>query len=169
MSLRSLVLAVAVLAIVTSPLPAQAPGGTGSLGWLAGCWERRTGGVVTEEQWMTPRGGMVLGMSRTVPDGGAVEYEWMRIEESKGRLQFVAQPGGGNPTVFRAADSSTTVLRFENPAHDFPQRIIYRAAGADSLLARIEGTNGGKTRGIDYPYRRVVCPAGAQRPGMPPR
>lgn len=160
MSLRSLVLVVAVLTLFTSPVSAQAPGRTASLGWLAGCWERRTGGVVTEEQWMTPRGGMVLGMSRTVPDGGAVEYEWMRIEESKGRLQFVAQPGGGNPTVFRAADSSTTVLRFENPAHDFPQRIIYRASGADSLLARIEGTSGGETRGIDYHYDRAACTVG---------
>jgi hypothetical protein len=45
---------------------------------------------------------------------------------------------------------------FENPAHDFPQRIRYRASGA-ALQARIEGTMNGKTRGIDFPYTRTNC------------
>ena len=163
MSLRCLVLAMAVLTMVTPRVEAQAPGGTGSLGWLAGCWERRTAGLVIEEQWMAPRGGVLLGMSRTVRKDGAVEYESLRIQGSKGRLELVAGPGRGQPTVFRAVDSSTTVLRFENLAHDFPQRIIYRTAGPDSLLARVEGPRGGSIRGIDYPYGRVSCPGGDKR------
>ena len=45
---------------------------------------------------------------------------------------------------------------FENPAHDFPQRVIYKRDG-DKLNARIEGTKDGKTRGIDFPYTRIAC------------
>ena len=112
---------------------------------------------------MAPRGGVLLGMSRTVRKDGAVEFESLRIQGSKGRLELVAGPGRGQPTVFRAVDASTTVLSFENLAHDFPQRIVYRTAGPDSLLARVEGSRGGSIRGIDYPYGRVSCPGGDKR------
>ena len=46
---------------------------------------------------------------------------------------------------------------FSNPAHDFPQWIIYRLRGSDSLVARIEGTRNGQLRGIDFPMRRTGC------------
>ncbi|MGH8854313.1 MAG: hypothetical protein ACREWI_08545 [Telluria sp.] len=45
---------------------------------------------------------------------------------------------------------------FENPAHDFPQRIIYRRVGDTGLHARIEG----KGKGIDFPMRRTACGGG---------
>ena len=40
---------------------------------------------------------------------------------------------------------------FENTAHDFPQRIIYRRDADGSLLARIEG--GAERRGKEYRRR----------------
>jgi hypothetical protein len=58
--------------------------------------------------------------------------------------------------VSRLLTDSTVV--FENLEHDFPQRVGYRRAGADSVLAWIEGTVDGKTRRVDFPYRRAVCP-----------
>jgi len=59
---------------------------------------------------------------------------------------------------FEAKTTSDTMVVFENPAHDFPQRIIYRRRGTDSLLARIEGTVNGQTRAIDFPSARTRCP-----------
>jgi hypothetical protein len=50
---------------------------------------------------------------------------------------------------------------FENQAHDYPQRVGYKREG-DSLLAWIDGTAGGKSRRVDFPYRRVAC-AGAPK------
>lgn len=46
---------------------------------------------------------------------------------------------------------------FENPEHDFPQRIIYRLEKDGSLFARIEGTINGKERGVDFPMKRARC------------
>jgi len=54
-------------------------------------------------------------------------------------------------------------LIFENAAHDFPQRIIYRLNDDGSLLARIEGKRGGELKGVDFPMRRAPCPAPAAR------
>jgi hypothetical protein len=45
-----------------------------------------------------------------------------------------------------------------DPAHDFPQRVIYRRAGADSLVARVEGTTPNGMRAVGFPYARVACP-----------
>src|SRR5688500_13487839 len=49
--------------------------------WLAGCWERRTPETTVSEQWMQPQGGLMPGMSRTVRNGKAVEFEFLRIFE----------------------------------------------------------------------------------------
>jgi hypothetical protein len=45
---------------------------------------------------------------------------------------------------------------FENPTHDFPQRVIYRREG-DSLLGRIEGMTNGQQKAVDFPLKRVSC------------
>lgn len=52
---------------------------------------------------------------------------------------------------------NATMAVFENPNHDFPQRIIYRLVTVDSLVARIEGRIDGKERSSDFPYRRARC------------
>ena len=149
--------------------PAAAPGApptraTDGLAWLAGCWERRAGDrLLVEEQWLAPRGGTLLGVGRTTRGDSLVEFEFMRVYEGAGdTLVFAAHPSGQPAAEFRAPPphGSGGAVTFENAAHDFPQRILYRRAGQDSLVARIEGTRGGTTRGIDYAYRRARCPTG---------
>jgi hypothetical protein len=127
------------------------------LGWLAGCWQRSSGRRVVEEQWMRPRAGLMLGAGRTVDGDSVVEFEQVRLHERGGRLVYAAAPFGQPPAEFESAVVSDSVVTFENPAHDFPQRIIYRRLGADSLVARIEGVRGGKVRGVDFAYRRAAC------------
>jgi hypothetical protein len=46
---------------------------------------------------------------------------------------------------------------FENPQHDFPQRIIYRLEKDGSLAAAIEGMSKGKLKRIDFPMKRAKC------------
>jgi len=127
------------------------------LGWIAGCWELRTPTRVTQESWIAPAGGLMLGTSRTVIREVAREFEFLRIEPRGGTPTYVAQPGGGTATAFGATVVSDTAVTFENLQHDFPQRIIYRRIGSDSLVARIEGPQGGQQRGIDFRMKRISC------------
>jgi hypothetical protein len=137
---------------------AAGPRPTERLNWLAGCWERRKGPTLVEEHWLAPRAGVLMGMGRTVRGDSLREYEFTRIYERGDTLVYAAQPSGQAPAEFRALPSAERAVTFENPAHDFPQRVIYRAAaGSDSLLARVEGTIGGRVRGNDFNYRRVAC------------
>ena len=105
--------------------------------WLAGSW-REQGGQV-EEHWTVAAGRTMLGLGRTVVGGGTMAFEFMRIEEGADGLVFVTHPSAGPGVEFRRTACGPDLLRFENPAHDFPQVIEYRRTGADAITATVEG------------------------------
>lgn len=127
------------------------------LAWLAGCWENNRGNRQAEEVWLKPKGGMMLGLGRTIVNGKATEFESMRIHEDKGELFFTAKPSGQSESSFKLISYSDGKAVFENPQHDFPQRVIYSKQPDGSLLARIEGEMKGQKRGIDFPFTRARC------------
>ena len=136
-------------------------GGIEQLAWMTGCWELTAGERTVEEQWMAPRGGSMVGMSRTVRGGKTITWETVFLrEDSTGAITYNAFPSGQAAAVFPAVEVSDSHAVFSNPSHDFPQRIIYRRRG-DALVARVEGETGGRTRGTDFPYRKVECPGEA--------
>ena len=160
MILRGIPSAALLLAALSASAAAQQPssGPLSSVAWIAGCWERRAATTVAEEQWMRARGSIMLGMSRTTRGDSVVEYEQLRLQARDGRLVYHASPSGQRPTEFTSTVVSDTLAVFENLAHDFPHRVIYRRRGADSLVARIEGPGAGGTRTIDFRFARVPCP-----------
>lgn len=155
-----LVLTYAAVLLWIRPVPAsgQTPPSVAQVGWIAGCWELSAGSRRIDEQWMAPRAGLMLGVSRTVVGDSLREYEQVALFARGGRLVYAATPARQAPAEFESIAVSDSAVIFENPAHDFPQRVIYRRHGADSLVARVEGLRGGRLRGSDYPYRRVACP-----------
>ncbi|MGH9463984.1 MAG: DUF6265 family protein [Vicinamibacteria bacterium] len=124
--------------------------------WLQGCWESVSENRIIEEHWMAPRGGSMLGVSRTVQDGSLTGYELVVLREQGERLAFEAHPSGQPAAVFVSSSTGEQSVVFENPQHDFPQRIGYERQG-DGLLGWIEGTQGGEVRRIEFPYRRAAC------------
>lgn len=92
-----------------------------------------------EEYWSPPAGGLMLGAGRLLADGRAVFFEHMRIIERSGTLVYVAMPMGGASVEFSLAHLSANEAVFENPAHDFPQRIVYRLEG-EELVTTAGGT-----------------------------
>jgi hypothetical protein len=113
--------------------------------------------MIITEQWTRPRAGMMLGSGQTTRGDSTIEFEQTRVFRRGRALVYAAQPSGQAPTEFVADMPSDTLIVFANAAHDFPQRVIYRRRGTDSLLARIEGSRGGVTRGIDFHYARAAC------------
>ena len=129
------------------------------LGWITGCWLQVRANGRVDEQWLAPGGGMMLGMSRTLKDGKVREYEFLRIAPGPdGRLAFIATPSGQAEASFPLKEVTDDMVVFEDPAHDFPQRILYKRVSSTTIIARIEGNIGGQARAVDYPYSR--CPAG---------
>lgn len=125
--------------------------------WLAGCWENDRAGRMSEERWTKPKAGMMLGTGQTLKDGKTVEFEFMRIHEEKGEIFYTAKPSGQPEASFKLVSHRDGKAVFENPQHDFPQRVIYGKQPDGSLLARIEGEMNGQKRGIDFPFKRARC------------
>ncbi len=125
--------------------------------WMSGCWAEIGAEKGTQEQWMTPAGGSMLGMSRTVRNGKTAAYELMQIREDSDALVFAAKPSGQEGAELRSILIAKHRVVFENRQHDFPQRVIYELKDDGTLVGRIEGTSKGKEKAIDYPMKRVTC------------
>jgi hypothetical protein len=141
------------LAVVGSLLGSreQAPKPTlNDLAWLAGSWAGTARGIEMEEHWTAPKGNSMVGLHRDVGKGRTLLFEFLRIEQQGDHIVYLSMPNGRSPaTPFPLKEVSGTRVVFENPAHDFPQRIIYWMDGSD-LRARIEGTLKGKSASEEW-------------------
>jgi hypothetical protein len=144
--------------VLAGVLQAQESGrSVNDLSWLRGCWSAVKGQRVYEELWMGPAGETILGVSRNVRQDTTREFEFLRIHsDTHGAIFYTAKPSGQSEASFRLVSLDANRAVFENPDHDFPQRIIYTRI-ADSLVARIEGNVNGNTRGVDFRMRRTPC------------
>lgn len=134
-----------------TPAGAECDGTISEAAFMAGSWQQP--GV--EEHWTDGAGGTMLGVGRTVSDGRTIGFEFMRIEARADGLVFIAQPSGGAPVEFRRTACERGLLRFENPAHDFPKSIEYRRTGPHGLTAV---TRGGPTdAAIVFEYSSPVA------------
>ena len=135
------------------------------LAWLGGCWKSETAEPGSGEHWLPLAGGTLLGVSRTVKQGRTVEFEFMQIRTlADGQIAFIAMPSGQRTTVFPLVRLGDAEAVFENPQHDFPQRVIYQLESATRLRARIEGLRKGELRVVEFPMHRVSCDASVGAP-----
>jgi hypothetical protein len=126
--------------------------------WLGGCWVATSPtGRTTEEMWMRPAGGTMLGMSRSVREGIATGYEFLLLRSVDGRLVYSAHPSGQAPADFQVTEVSANKLSVENADHDFPQRIEYVPIGADSVVASVYAAVDDTRPAFSLHYRRSAC------------
>jgi hypothetical protein len=148
-----------ILLVVCVVIPSVALGGAGQgqaaadgatlddLSWLSGYWLSTDRGVRSEECWLAADGGVMLGLHRDNDDEGGMMFEYLRIMETAGGLVYYATPQGYETTKFTMISytnsGDTREAVFENPEHDFPQRIRYTRIGR-RLTAEISGIDDGQ-------------------------
>src|SRR3546814_12014366 len=89
------------------------------LGWLAGDWASEADGRWTEESWRAPRGGMMIGHSRSGRGEVSREYEFIRIARGDdGAIAYIAMPQGGTPVAFRLVRPDIASARFANRSEE---------------------------------------------------
>jgi hypothetical protein len=134
--------------------PAMSP--LAPLAFMSGCWRGvpQPNRPVIEEQYTAATTNIMLGTTRYIRDGRTVDFEFSRIQADSTGIVLVPHPRGKESVRFRLLRTSTGEVTFENPEHDFPNRIIYRRSSQDTLTARIEGNNG---RAMQWQMARVAC------------
>lgn len=126
------------------------------LKFLSGTWRMQRGSTTVEETWTSNVGGVMLGVSRTMRGDKTVFFEFLRIEKrADGATYYVAQPRGNPPTDFKLTSAEGGTVTFENPSHDFPQKIVYERVSDDTLRARISGPRNGKDASESWEFQRV--------------
>src|SRR3712207_4971916 len=128
------------------------PSAVADLAWMSGRWESVSGEEWTEETWSEPRAGVMMGFSRSGSGETMGEWEFVRLAAGEGGVPtYFVSPDGRPAVAFRLVRSEGTEATFENPAHDFPQRIRYRRTG-ETMVATVSALDGGNA--ISWTFRR---------------
>ncbi len=124
---------------------------------LEGTWQRSTKAGLAYETWEIEKPNLMLGKGYEGAGAGTKVQENLRLFVEDGTIIYEATVHGQNagkpvrfPLVKTGADGETFI--FENPAHDFPQRLVYHFIGNDSLHVRAEDLEG---NGLDFGFRKL--------------
>ncbi len=148
---------VLVLALLTTCMAStQSPPTTdlAQLEWMVGAWSEVKPGTETEEHWLPAKGGLMLGLNRTVRAEGRSSFEYLRIARTEKGISYFASPQGRPATEFPLLETADNRVVFENLQHDFPQRIIYWLTPEGHLHARIEGLINKKRRSAEWHWKK---------------
>lgn len=125
---------------------------------IVGTWlNKRTRGDIYET-WKRKGEKEFAGMSYTLTGGDTTPLEKVRLYIQAGQIVYAPVAAGQNDdkeVLFKLKTIEAGRFVFENPQHDFPQRIVYDFRSNDSLYAHIEGRVESRKRRVDYPYRRI--------------
>jgi hypothetical protein len=145
-------LVAATLSALAPSVVTSADARAANLDWFVGHWCSDRNGEFIEEEWLAPKGDLLLGLSRTIKGAKTVSFEYLRLEWKDGIASYIAQPQGNPPVPFKWVAGGADWARFENPANDFPKRVEYRKT-KDGLYAEIAGPGeGGKQLVIPFDY-----------------
>ncbi len=126
-----------------------------NIGEIAGLWQTE-GNMLYYEHW-APRNDSVLeGRGFSLNGSDTLFSEKLKIETSKGAMTYFAQVSDQNKGAaipFPLVKQTKNSWIFENPQHDYPNRIIYTLLNDSTLDARIENIRGKKAK--TFHFKRI--------------
>ena len=151
------VCAFAAISAAAAQEPAAPAPTIADLGWIAGCWEGGGGDTDFQEQWMNPNGRTMIGMSRTVRNDTTLAFEFLRIHQEPDGIYYTSIPSGQEQASFKLVKFEAQKVTFENPDHDFPQKITYELDKKGNLSATISGQDKGAYQRVEFPMLKAKC------------
>jgi hypothetical protein len=125
--------------------------------WLIGNWENELEQGILSESWEKANDSTFNGKSFFIKDKDTLNNETIVLSQKGDDLFYVPVVQGQNnnePVVFKMTKADAKQLVFENPKHDFPQKISYTKINNDSIVAAISGVVNGKAESESYPMKR---------------
>jgi hypothetical protein len=110
--------------------------------WLLGKWENKSDDGHLLEIWKKANDSLFLGESYFIKGKDTLHSEKIQMKKKGEELFYIATVKGQNndePVTFKHIDTIQKLLVFENPKHDFPQKIMYSQITKDSIVIQISG------------------------------
>ena len=126
--------------------------------WLMGEWQNTSSEGILTETWEKLNDSTYAGKSFFFIGNDTVSSETIRIEQHGKSLLYIPTVKDQNneqPISFALISSTTQQMVFENPKHDFPQKISYTQTNKTSLIAEISGMVNGKKKSQSFPMQKV--------------
>lgn len=115
--------------------------------WLLGNWENNSDDGNLSESWKKVNDSLYDGESYFIKGKDTLHFEKIQMKQKGEDLFYIATVKGQNndkPVTFIHNDTIEKQLVFENPKHDFPQKIMYSQITKDSIVIEISGVQQGK-------------------------
>lgn len=125
--------------------------------WLLGKWENQTQRGRMVEEWHKVNDSTFAGRSYMITAMDSIPLESILLRKEGTELYYIPTVKGQNndqPVKFRLTSSAAKSMVFENPSHDFPQKISYTLEER-SLMAEISGVMNGQQRSRKFPMRKA--------------
>jgi hypothetical protein len=111
------------------------------------------------EHWYSAGDSALYGSSyRVTADGDSILLEHLEIKYIHDTLCYiptVLDQNHNEPVIFKLTSLSNQSAVFENPTHDFPQRIEYYFLNKNEMKTTVSGSFQGQMPTLKFHYKRV--------------
>lgn len=142
----------------TAFMPSPKNKGSKFPAWLKGAWQNKMTQGISMEVWEQTDDSTLTGKSYFIKGNDTFLSETISLEQRNNILYYiptVKNQNSGQPVSFRQTTVTATRLVFENPAHDFPQKISYTLIRKDSIVAEISGMVKGQVKARQFPMKKL--------------
>ena len=126
--------------------------------WLLGTWTQQSEQGILEETWKSVNDSTFEGTSYFIKGKDTLHNETIVLQQKGENLIYKATVKGENNDEAVSFPLTSTIeknLVFENPKHDYPQKINYKLANATTLIAKISGKQAGKITSETYTLKKM--------------
>lgn len=127
--------------------------------WLLGEWQKTDSSGTLKEIWTSLDDSTFAGQSYyIINEKDTVHFETMQLIQDGEHLIYNATVKGQNndePVPFQMTIDEDSLVVFENPKHDYPQKFSYKLLPQNKLNITIMGKNQGKENSQQYQLDKI--------------
>ncbi|GAB3715403.1 DUF6265 family protein [Flavobacterium koreense] len=127
--------------------------------WILGEWEKTDSLGTLREIWERLDDSTFIGLSYYIQNKkDTLHNEQVELMQNGDHLIYSATIKGENndsPIPFQMTKDEDSLLVFENPKHEYPQKIQYKLMKNGSLIATISGKQNGKNSAENYSMNKI--------------
>ena len=126
--------------------------------WLIGKWENNSVDGNLEETWKKVNDSTFQAESYFIKEKDTLHFESITLQQKGEELTYSATVKGqneGEAVAFKLTKATEKEMTFENPKHDYPQKISYTLIAVDNLVAKISGIQQGKPSSESYSMKKT--------------